>query len=146
MLQILYPDHPYKIKQEDNKEWIFDEVRKKWLRLTPEEWVRQNFVQYLIQQKMYPASLIGIEKELLLNDIKKRCDILVFKNGLPFMLVECKEMNVPLSDNVLQQILAYNVAMPVKYLCVTNGTYCYLWLLDNGTVTMLTSFPGWNEL
>ncbi|WP_153795832.1 type I restriction enzyme HsdR N-terminal domain-containing protein [Foetidibacter luteolus] len=143
MLKIHYPPHNYRIKQEDNKEYIFDEVRKKWVRLTPEEWVRQNFVQYLLQVQLYPASLIGIEKELLLNDIKKRCDILIYKNNEPLMLVECKEMHVDLSEAVLKQVLMYNMAMPVNYLCVTNGSYCYAWQKDGNGLIALKHFPHW---
>jgi len=146
MLKIHYPQHQYRLKKEDNKEYIFDEVRKRWVRLTPEEWVRQNFVQYLIQKEMYPSSLIGVEKELLLNDIKKRCDLLVYKNDLPVMLIECKEMDVDLSEHVLKQVLIYNIAMPVEYLCVTNGSYCYAWRRTDNALTVIKKFPSWLEL
>jgi len=146
MLKIHYPQHQYRLKKEDNKEYIFDEVRKRWVRLTPEEWVRQNFVQYLIQKEMYPASLIGVEKELLLNDIKKRCDLLVYKNDLPVMLIECKEMGVDLTELVLKQVLIYNIAMPVKYLCVTNGSYCYAWHRNDNALTVIDKFPSWPDL
>ena len=76
---------------------IFDEYRKQWLHTYTEEWVRQNFLQYLVQVKRYPASLIAVEKEIYLGDLKKRFDIVVYKESKPWMIVECKEMKVPLN-------------------------------------------------
>src|SRR3954471_19811279 len=102
MINIQFPTHSYKIKNEKGKEIIFDEVRKKWVLLTPEEWVRQNFLQYLVQIKKYPASLIAIEKEIKLVDLKKRFDIVVYDaSSKPWMIIECEEMNVDLNKNVL---------------------------------------------
>jgi hypothetical protein len=125
MIKIVYPPYQPKIKKEDNKEFIFDEVRKQWILLTPEEWVRQNFLQYLVYTQRYPASLIAVEKEMLLNDLKKRTDIIVYdKNTQPWMIVECKEMNVPLDEKVLDQIVRYHMSIPVPYLVITNGSYC----------------------
>jgi hypothetical protein len=89
--------------------------------LTPEEWIRQNFLQYLIQVKKYPKSLLSVEKIILLGELKKRCDIIVYKNNLPWMIVECKEMNIGLKLPVLEQILRYNISVPVQYLVLTNG-------------------------
>src|SRR5687768_14228555 len=125
MIKIQYPQHPFKIKKEGNIESIFDELRKSWIRLTPEEWVRQNFVQYLIQIKHYPSSLIAIEKEIMLGELKKRFDILVYDRfHQPWMMVECKEMDTEINQKVLEQILRYNIAVPVRYLIITNGSYC----------------------
>jgi hypothetical protein len=125
MIKIVYPPYQPKIKKEDNKEFIFDEVRKQWILLTPEEWVRQNFLRYLIYTQRYPASLIAVEKEMVLNDLKKRTDIIVYdKNTQPWMIVECKEMNVSLDEKVLEQILRYHMSIPVPYLVITNGSYC----------------------
>jgi hypothetical protein len=126
MIKIDYPPYQAKIKQVLNKEFIFDEVRKQWVMLTPEEWVRQNFLQYLIQVKKYPPSLMVIEKEIFLGDVKKRFDIVVYdKNTKPMMLIECKEMNVQLNDAVLNQALRYNINLQVPYIVITNGSYCY---------------------
>lgn len=122
MIKIPFPPNSHKIKNEKGKELIFDECRKQWLLLTPEEWVRQNFLQYLIQVKQYPASLIAVEREIVLGDLKKRCDIVVFKNTKPWMIVECKEMNVQLNEAVIKQILNYNISLQVSYLVITNGT------------------------
>src|SRR5260370_42562691 len=106
MIKIEYPTYQPKIRTQQDKEFIFDEVRKQWVFLTPEEWVRQNFLQYLIWVKNYPASLIAVEKELLLGDLKKRTDIIIYnRDTKPLLMVECKEMNVPLTEKTLQQAL-----------------------------------------
>lgn len=125
MHRIEYPQHPFRIKKEEEKDFIFDELRKSWVRLTPEEWVRQNFLQYLLQVQQYPASLVAVEKELKLGELRKRFDILVYNGShQPWMMIECKAMEVPLSEEVLNQVLRYNVAVPVRYLVITNGEYC----------------------
>ncbi len=124
MIKIEYPEHTYKIRQEAGKEIIFDELRRLWVRLTPEEWVRQNFLQYIIQVKKYPSSLIAIEKELQLGELKKRFDILVYDlNHKPWIMIECKAMEIPLDENVLHQVLRYNISVPVPFLVITNGKY-----------------------
>jgi hypothetical protein len=143
MLKIQFPKHDFKIKKEDQREFVFDETRKKWVRLTPEEWVRQNFLQYLIQTKKYPSTLFSIEKEFLLNDMKKRCDIVVYKNEIPWMIVECKETSVQLNEPVLQQILRYNMALPVEYLIITNGHYSFGWQRKNNEMNALDELPEW---
>lgn len=121
MIRIEYPLYNFRFKEEDGKEFIFDEIRKQWLKLTPEEWVRQNFLQYLIQTKKYPASLIAVEKEIKLGELKKRCDIVVYKNDIPWMIIECKEMNVPVNNAVAAQIFNYNQTLDVSFLIITNG-------------------------
>src|SRR4051794_39421507 len=99
MIKIDYPKHPYKIREEAGKEIIFDELRKLWVRLTPEEWVRQNLLQYLLQVKKYPSALIAIEKEMQLGELKKRFDILVYDaSHKPWMMIECKAMEVQLNE------------------------------------------------
>jgi hypothetical protein len=125
MIKIEYPPYQPKIKVENEKEFIFDEVRKRWIVLTPEEWVRQNFLQYLTQKKKYPASLIAVEKEIKLGELKKRFDVVVYdRDSKPWMIVECKEMNVALDKSVLDQVLRYNISLNVPYLVITNGSYC----------------------
>lgn len=122
MIKIEYPVHPFRIREEGGKEVIFDELRRQWVRLTPEEWVRQNFLQYLVQVMKYPSSLIAIEKEMQLGELKKRFDILVYNGDhRPWMMVECKSMQVPLNGKVLEQVIRYNLAIPVAYLVITNG-------------------------
>ena len=125
MIKIEYPAYSFRIKKAGDKELIFDELRKSWLRLTPEEWVRQNFIRYLVLVKKYPPSLIAIEKEVWLGELKKRFDILVYNRlHMPWMMVECKSPDVSLNENVLAQVLRYNIAMPVIYLVITNGKQC----------------------
>lgn len=146
MIKIEYPQFPFRIKKQGAGEFIFDELRRAWLRLTPEEWVRQNFVQYLVQVKKYPASLIAIEKEIRLGELRKRFDILIFgKNHQPWMLVECKEMTVEISEEVLHQILRYNLAVPVRYLIITNGLYCLGYQKLENSLQSLEDLPVFAE-
>ena len=142
MIKIAYPPYQHKIKKEVNKELIFDEIRKQWIMLTPEEWVRQNFLQYLIQVKKYPQALIAIEKEIFLSDVKKRFDIVVYDSSTkPWMIVECKEMNVVLDKSVLDQVLRYNITLNVPCLVITNGSYCMALQLKNNKMTAIDSLP-----
>jgi len=142
MIKIDYPQHPFRITTQNEQEIIFDELRKVWVRLTPEEWVRQNFLQYLVQVMKYPPSLIAIEKEIHLGELKKRFDILVYdRNHKPWMMVECKEVNVKLDDVVLQQILRYNIALPVQFMVITNGSYCIGYEIDAGIITLIAALP-----
>jgi len=113
------------------------------VRLTPEEWVRQNVLQYLVKVKRYPASLMAIEKEIRLGELKKRCDIIIYKQNKPWMIIECKEMNVPLSETVLQQALHYNIPLSSAYICISNGSHTYLWELNNGEITDAVEFPSY---
>ena len=129
------------MREEDGKEVIFDEFRKLWVRLTPEEWVRQNLLHYLVKEKKYPSSLIAVETEIKLNDLKKRCDIVVYQQGRPWMIIECKEMNVVLNEAVLSQVLRYNIPLDVAFIAISNGSETYLWKLDNGNAIQQASFP-----
>jgi hypothetical protein len=127
MIKIYYPPFAFKIREEEaGKEFIFDELRKLWVRLTPEEWVRQNFIQYLLQVKKYPASYIAVERKISLGELTKRFDLLVFDRAAkPWLMVECKAMGRPLDKTVIWQALHYNIAVPVKYLVITNGEHCF---------------------
>jgi hypothetical protein len=131
------------MKKEKDKQYIFDTIRKVWLLLTEEEWVRQNFVHYLISQLKYPSTVIAIEKEISLNDLKKRFDILVYdKEHKPWMLIECKEPKVNLSEEVLQQVLRYNISVPVEYIVITNGNATVGWKKEND-LKLLSELPEW---
>lgn len=110
----------------ENREMIFDSVRRKYVRLTPEEWVRQNFVQYLINEGKYPAGLIGIEVMSRWNKMKKRVDILIHdRSGKPVLIVECKAPEVKINDIVFDQIVCYNMGFQVPNIIVTNGMVHY---------------------
>lgn len=142
MIYIEYPEYSFKIKKENNSDIIFDNFRKIWVNLTPEEWVRQNILQYITIVKNYPASLIAIEKEISLGELKKRCDVVVYdKQMKPWMIIECKEMNVPLTEKVLDQILRYQITLPAKYLLVTNGSYCYGFKKKESSFTEIEEVP-----
>jgi len=142
MIKIEYPLYQPKIKMVDNKELIFDNLRKQWILLTPEEWVRQNFLQYLIQIKNYPSSLIAIEKTIQLNGLKKRFDIVVYNKLLqPWMVIECKEMGVSLNQNVLDQVIRYNMVLQAAYMVITNGTSCYCYGTSNNQILVMTELP-----
>ena len=112
--------------------------------LTEEEWVRQNFAQYLLQVKKYPSSYIAVEKKMKLGEMNKRFDILVFdKAAKPWMMIECKAMNKPLDKTVLWQALHYNLAIPVKYLVITNGQQCHAYkkaVLDFEEMNVLPTY------
>lgn len=142
MLTINYPHPEFRIKKEGGKEFIFDMLRKKWLQLTPEEWVRQNFIQYLVKVKKYPALLIAVEKELQLGELKKRFDILVYDtNYQPWMMIECKAGEVKLDESVLQQVLRYNMSVQVEYIVITNGSLSYAWQKRDSGLDDISELP-----
>ena len=143
MIMVQYPEPQFRIKVENGKRFIFDTNRKIWLLLTEEEWVRQNFLNYLISTLNYPPALIALEKEIKLNDLKKRFDILVYNSShQPWMMVECKASSVKLSEDVLQQLLRYNISVPVEYMVITNGTSTIGWKKEKGELKMLKELPG----
>jgi hypothetical protein len=143
MIKIEYPSYQPKIKRVQDREFIFDEFRKRWIVLTPEEWVRQNFLQYLTQVKKYPASLIAVEKEIRTGELKNRFDIVVYDNNTkPWMMVECKEMKVALDRTVLDQLLRYNINLQVPYLVITNGSYCMAFTFKNNKLTEIDTLPS----
>ncbi len=141
MIKINYPDTKPAIKIVEEKEMIFCVIRKKWLALTPEEWVRQNMLLFFIEVMEYPASLMAVEKQLLLGELKKRFDLVVYRNDLPFMLVECKEMNVPVSQKTLDQVMRYNVNLQAAYFVISNGTDCYGFENKDGKMAEIAAFP-----
>ncbi len=143
MISVQYPPYDFRIKTVDNKDVIFCMTRKQWLVLTPEEWVRQNFAQVLLQLQQVPASYIAMEKELMLGDLKKRFDILVYdRTHKPWLMVECKSPEVPLDDKVLHQILRYNQQMQVSFIIITNGssTACFKLKPDFKQIDVLPLF------
>lgn len=145
MIKIDYPAYKYRIRRDADREVIFDELRKIWVRLTPEEWVRQNFIRFLLSQK-YAASLVAVEKQIRLGEMIKRFDILIYDSKhQPWMMVECKAMSVALTSGVLQQALRYNIAVPVKYIVITNGSYCMVFAKAGDTLAESEVFPGWEN-
>jgi hypothetical protein len=121
-ITLKYPLFKAKIKKQKNQTYIFDEIRKKWLVLSPEEWVRQHLINYLINHKNYPVNFISIEKELILNNIKKRYDVVIYnKQLIPKILIECKAPYIELNTGVIEQALRYNLVLKANYVMITNG-------------------------
>ncbi len=131
MRKLNFPDYQFRFKSNENKPLIFDEIRKKFVSLTPEEWVRQHVIQYLVKEKKYPASHINIEKQLKLHDTVKRYDIVVFnKDGSILILVECKAPQIQIAQNTFDQIARYNFVLNADYLMVSNGLEHYFCRMD----------------
>ncbi len=145
MIKIDFPEEQPKLRQKGGVKEIFDAVRKKWLVVTPEEWVRQNIILFLLLKKNYPSSLISVEKEIRLANLKKRYDIVVFnRKTIPWMIIECKEMNTSLSEKTMEQILRYHVTIPSKYLMITNGSHCYGFKKNNDRFDETDLFPDFD--
>jgi hypothetical protein len=149
MQQLNLPQYPIKLKEEKGTKYIFDPIRKKYLVLLPEEWVRQNFIQYLINEKSFPSTLIAIEKGLKLNELQKRADIVIYDNkGQPIVLIECKAPKVKINQEVFEQVARYNIVFKVPYLVVTNGIehYCAKVDLKENSFEFLQELPVYNSL
>ena len=131
-MQVLnFPKFTFRFKNSENKVSIFDAIRKKFVILQPEEWVRQHCVQYLIDVKGYPISLINVEKELKVNDLKKRYDIVIFNpDGSIHLIVECKAPKIKIKQDTFDQVARYNLALNATYLMVTNGLNHYYCIMD----------------
>lgn len=143
------PTSVLRVKCADGKELIYDALRRKYVALTPEEWVRQNFVYFLIEHRGFPAGLMGNEVPLLQNGIKRRCDTLVSdKFGNPLVIVEYKAPGVEISQKVFDQIVRYNYVLRAKYLIVTNGLshYCCQINYDSGNYYFLKEIPFYSDL
>lgn len=131
MQNLNFPAYSFRFKNSENKVSIFDDIRKKFIILTPEEWVRQHTVQFLLQEKKYPKSYLNVEKLITINDISKRYDIVVFQpNGEIFLLIECKAPEVTITQKTFDQIARYNLKLNAKYLMVTNGLNHYFCQMD----------------
>lgn len=132
-----YP-YQFRFKNSENKTLIFDEIRKKFVVLQPEEWVRQHVIQFLIQEKSFPKSLINVEKELVINGLKKRYDIVVYKNtGEILLVVECKAPDILINQKVFDQVFRYNLSLQASVLMVTNGLQHYYVMIDYNSNKLL---------
>ena len=132
MLQELnFPKFSFRFKNKENKISIFDVIRKRFVILQPEEWVRQHCIHYLIDYKGYPKSLINIEKELIINSLRKRYDIVIFNSdGSIHLIVECKAPTININQNVFDQIALYNLSLNATYLMISNGINHYYCQMD----------------
>ena len=131
MQELQFPTYSFRFKNSENKVSIFDSIRKKFVVLQPEEWVRQHCVQYLVNEKKYPTSLINVEKELEINGLKKRYDIVIYNpDGSIFLIVECKAPKITINQLTFDQIARYNLSLNASYLMVTNGLSHYYCQMD----------------
>ena len=148
MQQLDFPFYSFRFKNSENIVSIFDEIRKKFIILTPEEWVRQHTVRFLMEEKKYPKSLINVEKILKINDINKRYDIVVFNpDGSIFILIECKGPQIKIDQNTFDQIARYNMTLKSTYLMLTNGMNHYFCTMDyeNNKYQFLKDLPIYNS-
>jgi len=144
MIKIKFPEFKFNIKNDDGKDLIFDPIRKQWIVLTDEEWVRQNFIRFIVQEMKYPVTLIAVEKEIQLGELKKRFDILVYnKDHQAWMLVECKAGDVALDAKVFEQVLRYHISIPCTFLFITNGQYTFGWEKRGGELREIEKMPVW---
>ncbi len=143
MILVDFPTYDFKVQSINGKDQIFDPCRKKWVVLTPEEWVRQNLVQYLIQICKYPTELIAIEKTIQLGALNKRFDILVYQGEKPWMILECKEANTSLSEKTILQLLQYQQVLNASYLIASNGHETIGAEIKLGKLQTLHHFPNY---
>jgi len=146
MIDVHWKPFPIRIKTELNKTYIFDIIRKKWLLHTPEEWVRQNLIWYLIEELNYPKSVIAVEKKINYNNINKRFDIVIYNKILePWMLIECKSPSVAISQQVLFQTLTYHAVLHCKYWLMTNGNTTFCAQYEQPNIHWLSEIPNYKE-
>lgn len=146
MLHVEYPRPDFRTRfRQDGVREVFDTVRRTWVRLSPEEWVRQNFIRFLTVGKGYPASMMAVEREIRLGRLRRKFDILLYDaSHRPWMMVECKAEDVPLTEEVLMQILRYNMALPVHYLVITNGDECHAVRVQAGQPEWIDEWPEYS--
>lgn len=148
MQKLNLPEFTYTLRHADGKVWIFDVIRKKYLVLTPEEWVRQHFIHYLITTLEYPRSLIKVEGGLTYNQLSKRSDIVIHdREGRPWMVVECKSPELTINEASLRQASTYNATLRAKYITVTNGLkhYCSRIIWSENKIDLLTELPVYGD-
>ena len=149
MQRLNLPEYQFNIKKTDDAFVILDQLRKRWVALTPEEWVRQNFVRFLIEDREFPAALMNNEISLTQNGIKRRCDTLVAdRQGAPLVIVEYKAPNIEITQKTFDQIVRYNMVLRAKYLVVSNGMshYCCKIDYETNSYKFLKEIPCYGDL
>lgn len=149
MMKLNLPEYEFRIREQDSRQQIFDTIRKKFVALTPEEWVRQNFIHYLVVEKDYPESLIAVEKGLHVAKRSKRTDIVIYnRNGTPLIIVECKAPEIKITPETFDQIVRYNMTLQANYLVVTNGLehFCCQLSYDDHSYSFLKDIPSFHIL
>lgn len=144
MITVQFPEPLFRLKKRGEAAYVFDVIRKSWVRLTEEEWVRQNMIAFLTTGIKYPKESIAVEKKIMVNGLQKRFDILVYNSRQqPWMMVECKAPEVNISEDVLQQALRYTLAVPVPFIVLTNGQSTIGWKKEGEGLKMIEHLPGW---
>ena len=146
---LLFPKYPLRLRETAGKSYVFDEIRKKYVVLTPEEWVRQHLLHYFMHELLYPRSIIGVEMVVMLQGMPKRCDVAVWnQHRQAVLLAECKAAHIALNKAVFEQTARYNLRLQVRYCVVTNGKqlYCYRLNYESSSYTFLDRLPTRTEL
>jgi len=149
MLQLNLPQYSFRIKKQNDKLVIFDSQRKRYVALTPEEWVRQNFIRFLIEEKGYPAAYLAIEKQLNMNGMKKRCDAILYnEHAQPFLIIELKAPNVSISQATFDQVAVYNAKLKVDFFIISNGIehFCCKVNLETARYEFFPEIPDFNQI
>lgn len=147
MLQLNLPTYQFRIKQSEKNYFILDKFRKRYVRLTPEEWVRQNFLLFLTEEKGFPAALMAVEKQLFIHDMKKRCDAVLYDlNAKPQIIIELKAPHIPINQAVFDQLAVYNAKLHVQYFMVSNGMehYCCRVNSENAAYEFFEGIPHYS--
>lgn len=144
MLTLSLPQPDFQVRKENEQSQIFDRLRKRWVKLTPEEWVRQHIVVMMMHALQYPDTYIAIEKEIIVGKLKKRFDLLIYDAmHQPWMLIECKASAVALNESTAEQLLRYQQILQAQYLVITNGKDVMGWEFQNGEINTLKNWPRW---
>ena len=149
MLQLNLPEYKFRIKKLDEKMLIFDSQRKRYVSLTPEEWVRQHFIHFLINQKGYPSAYLAVEKQVNMNGMKKRCDAILYNDiAIPVLIIELKAPTVPITQATFDQVAVYNAKLKVDYFMISNGIehYCCKVDTDNARYEFFPEIPDYSTL
>ena len=149
MQKLNLPSYNFTIRKNNNNYEIFDSIRKQYVSLSPEEWVRQNFIRFLVEEKKYPEMLIAVEKSIKLNRMIRRPDIVIYdKTTKAKLIVECKAPSVKITQNTVDQIVRYNMTLKVDYLVVTNGLnhYCIQINYKENKYSFINEVPDFSEL
>jgi type I site-specific restriction endonuclease len=144
MIALNFPEPSFRFRQSGDQQQIFDELRQKWIALQPEEWVRQNIINWLIKEQKVPSSFIAVEKTLSAEKNAMRFDLLIYdRSHQPWMIIECKAPAIKLDEKVLMQVLSYNIKLPVPFLMITNGTACHIANKKAEQTQWCSAFPAY---
>ena len=150
--RLIFPDYSFKLQRSSDERQslkIFDIIRKKYVSLTPEEWVRQHLLHFLVNERKFPQSLVSVEKKLLINSLEKRTDVVIYSSSLkPILLAECKAPKIALTQAVFDQAARYNMTLNVAYFLITNGLESFICKIDHSTQSyaFLKDIPSYEEL